>query len=398
MRQGQGSGCGIASLDDRNVSLLVPFGRAGSSGGIAEAPMTKLNIETLKTNVLAAKAAQSAEHSLRSAVQAEKTRIALECRPAGIAALLTVARLADRIEGFPDRVSLESPNGHNRGLSLSREVDGFWRIEGDADALHHASLYGFGSVSASSVVNHALKAMDIEHSSSAHSQLLDIAKWPEAGKIKALSAAAATVPGHVFSGILVHGSEMAHFFGADNTFEFAVKAVRAIKAIGVDLDAPCHKGALPPVACIARRNDAAFLSAMLSEGADPDAEAGGYTAAMAAVEAGQAEAIRLLHRADADLRTRNEEGNTLLHLAVLRLEQKHADDVPVVVSLLLDCGLDSQESNFAGWTPENMIEGAMYRREENDGEISGREEEAGRSLAVRVREILNRDILRPARH
>lgn len=105
--------------------------------------MTRMSIDQFRREARGKAAAADEASSRTAAAETEATRRRVECKPAAVAAVWGAAVLDAAFDGFPGRIDLASPNGHNSGLELLRTAEG-WRLDGTPDAIRTAATYSVG--------------------------------------------------------------------------------------------------------------------------------------------------------------------------------------------------------------------------------------------------------------
>lgn len=133
--------------------------------------------------------------------QARVTAVRAECSAGGAGLLLCVARIDAAIHGFPDRLSLASPDGRGMGLEAVRS-GGAWRFGGTTDALLGLK-HALPPHRVEGVRHFALAAMGAPTSPCADAILARVAGWDgDLGVV--LDASLARLPEHVVRSVAAH--------------------------------------------------------------------------------------------------------------------------------------------------------------------------------------------------
>lgn len=298
--------------------------------------MVKFNLSVLQET-----AAQEKPHPERRSTKdwsAQRQQICLE----GVIGLITVALVAECIDGFPDKVLTPK-----RDYSYIRE-GGVWSIKYDPfpkgiydlrDTNPHVTIRNSGAVE-----RWILIAMDCADSQSVGTEILPVFYMFEDGDFSLLPSVLSALPIEVSRSLLGHGTELMKAFGIKDVDGF----ISAYKqwAVGIDLDLDGASAAEDdehnrPVSISAAADpDFRFLKALFDLGASPNVvDSTGMTPLFYAISYHSPSYIKQLLEAGAKADLVTPIGNSLHALSMRNYSfpvmNGHSDDSIVEVAKVL---------------------------------------------------------------
>jgi len=331
--------------------------------------MRKVSVADLKASL----PGPDAEAGSFESRETERFRTEMERSPNGIKTLLAVARLASRIDGFPDFVSIHLKNGPKDGFGVVRRADGVWRLAGDRRVLGRAYGNGYGRsstlhspplafASPADIAPFAAEAMGIPASPEANRKLAELCAWGDDIGHE-LAAVYRFLPEHTIHASVGYGSEILKFLGYDPTSS-AVPMLDALERLGFALEGRSTEDATPNINLLAHHGDEVFLAEVLRRVDHGQAHEDITLAALTTADYGTLASLQRLVAAGADLHAVDEGGNTLLHRAVLRLEEGNWETAPAMVEWLLSEGVSPSAKNTERNTPAAMVKAILKRMED----------------------------------
>lgn len=316
--------------------------------------MTKMTLAEFRDSTIAADLSPRTDQ----AALREKVRLRMEVKVNETGILLTVALLSSHFEDFPNMIGVSSEGKDGSyDVALKRE-NGVWRVwvdeshaYSDANALHHKH---FCLSSATSwTVLYAQEPMGIPVSSEATRRIKALCDWG-ADPAARIGDVASFVPRHVFYAALGHGYRLANYLGVKSDAAFADGLIKVARRhlLGIDGEPALDKllNTSPPLIENARNDDSLFVARLLANGASPDVEHDGVTAAWEAVRYGARRPLEVLAKAGANLHITNSLGETLLHLAASHYSE--GNESLYAGESLLECllanGLDPKRPDNLG--------------------------------------------------
>lgn len=286
----------------------------------------------------------------------------LETQPSSVASILTIAKIAENFEDFPEYVPLGASKGHFSGVALKRtsQTDGVWRLDGSLAAILPSHSVGGATLSLSNVTT----ALNIPDSPVAIARLREMAVWATSAREFALQVNSIVhrIPPHVIAALVSRADYIVRDLTGGRLDPATVMAdlCDLAKENGADLASPLFPGGPTPLVCLAAPLYGMpvpcleiFLSARRSHLAQEDLN----NAMFAAASRRNLSAVLLLNDAGANAGSLDLIEKTVLHVLSEGFGTFDRDEFADAVVSLAEAGADIDVVDMHGVTVREILKG-----------------------------------------